>query len=256
MTSMALAIPHTPWVPEREASMSRLREQLRPCQSVFRYREFAHKAPNRVWSKELWDWAAASGASHLLQLQDDVQVCDYFWPHLANMLMCSQTKVIGLESVHHKAGVVLAGGSNWYTTADGLIGVGYILPITVLKAFLAWRDTQLVDGWVCDEDTLIGVYCLVSGTRIWHPVPTLIDHDTSLASTYGNDLHTNRRPLLTMVGQSGRWAPKSWFPPPGTVPHLGRFYSHTPDLARRLVRGIPPEVYRSMVEDVWRGEYQ
>ncbi len=268
MTTFALAIPHTPWIPERVASLRRLKGQLgidASCISyasatnfshhhgepTHGYREFRDREPNRAWSEKLWAWGLDTGAEYMVQLQDDVIVAPEFWTHLHAMVATWPDRIIGLESVHDMAPRVLEDGSHWYTTADMLIGVGYVIPRGTLALFLDWRR-HLVDGWECHEDTLLGVYCLATGTRIWHPVPTVIDHDVGLASTYGNDAHTHRRPTRTLArgGSCDGW------PRAQHTPHLGRFYSHTPQLARRIVRDVTREHYSRMVDDVWRGEYR
>jgi hypothetical protein len=93
--------------------------------------------------------------------------------------------------------------------------------------FLLWRQ-ELRQGAVesVTEDTLLGCFCLSTGHRIWHPIPTIIDHDTSIESTYGNEAHEHRRPSVTwkdsVLADAGEfWRPRS-------VPHLGRFYASTP----------------------------
>ena len=96
-------------------------------------------------------------------------------------------------------------------TADGLVGVGYVVPVPILKVFLEWRATNLCKGAVesVTEDTLLCVFGVVTGRRFLHPTPTIIDHDTSIASTYGNDAHGHRRPVVTwrdrMPGLDAEW---------------------------------------------------
>jgi hypothetical protein len=47
------------------------------------------------------------------------------------------------------------------------------------------------------EDTMLGLWCAVTRRKVYHPIPTPIDHDTSIPSTYGNDEHHYRKPLVT-----------------------------------------------------------
>jgi hypothetical protein len=235
-TTFALAIPHAPWKPERAPSLTRLVDGLSPApSSMVARRVFADREPNWSWSEKLWAWSAETGASHLLQLQDDVIVGPDFWPQLTAMVDAVSDQVIGLESV-------LAMGSPWYTTSDGLIGVGYLLPRQVTVELLHWRKTALrAEGYKrLNEDQLIGLFCFVTGRRIWHPVPTLIDHDIDLASTYGNDAHSHRRPAKSTV--RGDRAPESWRVT-SKPPYLGKFYGATPYMARQHVKGYSYERY-------------
>jgi hypothetical protein len=227
--TFAVGIPHTPWVPERAASMDRLIRDLgmplsreMVCAKLFQERE-----PNWSWSQKLWGWACSTGATHLLQIQDDVIVGPEFWPTLLAMVEAKPDDVIGLESV-------LGIGTQWYSTSDGLIGVAYVVPIRLLRDFITWRSTELrADGYkLLNEDTLLGLWCFVTGRRILHPSVTIVDHDTELASSYGNDRHSHRRPSRTTT--RGDAAPESWDGEPFPA---GRFYASTPRLARRYVKG-------------------
>jgi hypothetical protein len=238
--SFALGIPHTPWVPERVETLARLHTQLgldtpdAPHPAVFRL--FADKEPNWSWAERLWNWALGVDATHLLQLQDDVIVGAEFWPQLTAMVHAVPDQIIGLESV-------LDIGAPWYTTGDGLIGVGYVVPLPVLAHFLTWRRTQLRPGAVqaLNEDQLMGIYAFATGQRIFHPRPTIIDHDAEIASTYGNDRHSHRRPARSTV--RGDAPPASW-QPPEFIPHRAKFYGATPSICRRWVRGYSFERYR------------
>ena len=219
----ALAIPTTAdWVPERAASLERLKAQLghRPVY----YREFRDREPNWSWSGKMWEWGLSTGATHLVQLQDDVIVSDCFWQTLRRMVEAlEEDAIIGLESV-------LDIGRPWYCTGDGLIGVGCVIPREPLGYLLDFRRA-LRPGAIeaLNEDQLIGLYAHVAGRDIWHPVPTIIDHDVDIVSTYGNDHHTHRRPVKSAV--RGDALPESWAPVRPT-PRVPLVYGATPRLAR------------------------
>ena len=247
--TFALGIPHTPWNVERVASLSRLVDALSPSPpALVDRRVFGEREPNWAWSERMWRWALESRATHLLQIQDDVIVGPEFWDHLTAMVRAVPDEIIGLESV-------LAMGSPWYTTTDCLVGVGYVMPTRCarrsadhasLEELLEFRGelrgAEPHEGFKrINEDQLIGLYSFVRGTRIWHPCPTIIDHDTDLKSTYGNDAHTHRRPARSTV--RGDAAPESWSVP-GEVAHAGMFYRATPALCRQHVRGYSFERYR------------
>lgn len=249
MISVALAIPHAPWMPGRQESFERLKNGLLPMPSWTSNTVFAKPAKNCDWSHELWSWAVETGAEWLLQLQDDAIVAPAFWETVQAMLAAlpPDAEVVGLE-VAHPASVELAREHRWFTTCDMLIGVGYVVRTSALKEFLEWRSTKLKPGAIeaLTEDTMLGLWCMVTGRRIWHPLPTIIDHDTSLASTYQNDAHENRRPLVRW--DTGNWDEDDALPLTSwqfwinrrATPHLGRFYDATPNLAFQWVEGISP----------------
>lgn len=261
MVTISLAISHTPWVPERVESMARLRKQLgiapedteRPKFQPFAnlYLEMTDRAPNAVWSEKMWWWAVDTGADWCLFLQDDVEVAPNFWPALRAMLQAlgpasdigpRPVDVMCLEVAQPAAQALYDDGARWLTTSDALIGVGYVIRRKALAEFLEWRASKLKPGALdkggLTEDTMLGIWCLVTGRRIWGPLPTIIDHDTTIASTYGNDQHTNRRPLVRWdtVGPHDLESKATWTE--GPVRHIGRFYEASPYLAMRWVEGL------------------
>lgn len=272
--TISLSISHTPWIPERVESFERLRTQL--IESGWPWEEGpVHvedgKAPNWEWSGRMWKHAVKMGADWCLFLQDDVTVCPAFPKWIDAMLAffegpgmvvgwdAEDTKVrpanigaICLEVVHPAAQVAAAAGHPWFTTRDGVVGVGYLMPRKLLEEFLAWREARLEACKGINEDTLLGVWHLITGRNVLHPVPTPIDHDVELASTYpGNEAHANRRPLVRWDTFAGKLPGQpSEQPPDGTDPEHWRFREDIPHLGifpgwtlPHLARGAFPDDY-------------
>lgn len=217
---IALAIPHTPWVPERVASMQRLRTALdlsSPQQPIAHYREFTDREPNTVWAEKMWRWLVSTGAEWCLQLQDDVEVAPNFWPALRAMLgsLPSEAGIVGLTSVHPMASLEIARrGERWYRTPSQLVGWAYALRRDVLETFLTWRERPGVKQ--LNEDEQIANFATVSGLGVWHPTPAICDHDTGIKSNYGNDACTMRRPTVTWRAyQLGDIESVDWWRPNG-----------------------------------------
>jgi hypothetical protein len=266
VATLALGIPHTPWIPERVLSLTRLVDALSPAPPVMVARRvFGESEPNWSWAGKLWTWATETNATHLLQLQDDVVVGPEFWQALSAMVEAVPDQVIGLETVHPFAESLYRSGGTWLTTRDGLIGVGYVFPVGLLREFLRWRAETLRPNAVqqANEDQLIGIWTAATRRRVWHPVPTIIDHDTEISSTYGNDAHTHRRPVVTTVRGADWYARWDALPASreGRVPegvtrgirrstwsdvsravHIdGTFYRETASLCRRWVKNFTVE---------------
>lgn len=289
MTNISLSISHTPWIPERVESFGRLMSQLGLSKMLQEATQGASgflgpqvreagwtsltlvmdRAPNWQWSERMWSTPLALnagqqeiGADWHLFLQDDVQVAPRFREWLDAMLAgLDRPAVICLESVHPAAQLLSETGARWYTTRDGMVGVGYLLPTAELEDFLRWRSTELAPGAVerINEDTLLGLWCLVTGRKIWSPLPTPIDHDVSLKSVYGNDNHRNRRPLVrwdTISPVNGApWLeedvldPEFW-EPRSTDPHLGIWPMWgMPKLAREAVVGYSQARFEEDIAD-------
>ena len=202
--SIALAIPHTPWIPARVESFMRLRDALRldtrGDHEPEHMRTFSDRESNRVWSQRMFGWALDTGATHLLQLQDDAIVAPRFWPILYAMIEAQPDRIIGLEATHPLIPVQHRAGRRWYRD-HWLIGVGYVFPRVLLEKYVDWCDTQPKRVASTNEDSLISEWSHENGVPIYHPIPTIIDHDLGVPSTYGNDGHHEwsmyRKPLVT-----------------------------------------------------------
>lgn len=259
--TLSVAISHSPWVPERVESFKRLCTWLEignaPDWTCLNQHVSSHVAifqdrePNWSWSEKMWSWAASTAATHCLFLQDDVIPMPGFWDALQAMVEANPDAIIGLETAHPAAAVLRDEGANWMTTADGLIGVAYVMPRETLKKFLLWRSSALKPGAVeaVSEDSLIGLYAAWHGLRIWHPIPTIIDHDTTIASTYGNEGHKNRRPSVkwdedhTQLQSFEHWLPHS------AMPHLGLYYVATPALLEKWLKDSTPNQIQRVGQD-------
>lgn len=224
MTTIALGIPTTPWVPARVQSMGRLRAELLLSSATSgisnvkadHYREFADRAPNWVWSLDLWNWLHETGAEWCMQLQDDVMAAPCFWPALRAMLssLPKEAEIVGLSAVHPMAPEWARRGHRWYRTKALLVGWAYVIRRDALGEFLRVRE-RLVEkhGKKC-EDVLLGQFAAESEKYIWHPCPTIVDHDTSIPSSYDNDEHSTRRPQVTWrdFGEGSMTDPTWWRP--------------------------------------------
>lgn len=208
---LALSITHAPWILERAASLARLLEALDIGGPKAKAAGLAHfhlettKGPNWKWGEAQWQWAVEQDADACVFVQDDQTVPPRgdFWVILRAMLDAAGERLIGLHTRHPDAIDLAARGKHWLTTTE-MVGTGYVFPLHAsardsLQAFRAWRDRMGLE-WCrkTDEDTSIGEgWCKMTSRRIWHPIPTIIDHDTDLASTADNDLDPERRPVLT-----------------------------------------------------------
>ena len=194
----ALAIPHTPWIPERVESLNRLVSQINPELWASAYHVFGEQEPNYSWSRKLWRWGAEQDVTHLVQLQDDVTVAPNFWKALGAMVTARPDDIIGMQSAHPAFVEFAKDGVRWCKTQAWMVGVGYVIPMPVLRQLVDWRDAIPVDlAQAMNEDDLLGQFAIKHGLWIYHPIPTIIDHDTTIASSYANDNHRFRRPLVT-----------------------------------------------------------
>jgi len=215
LPNVALAVPHTPWVPERAASMLRLRDALQEGGGeglrVY-YREFTERKKINLWARDMWEWLAHQPVEWCVQLQDDVMIAPRFWDHLRAMLSAlpDEAGIIGLASTHPMAPEMARRGHRWYRTPAMLVGWAWAIRRPVLRHFLS---TLTDEPFKC-EDAKMGQYAACYGHDVWHPCPTIVDHDTTIKSTYANDQHSTRRPQCTWrdYGEASMSDPSWWSP--------------------------------------------
>jgi hypothetical protein len=284
--TIALAVPWCPWIPERRESMARLRYALGICSEYDRnepqaftsatsgatagYREFGDKLPNDVWSEQVFTWLASTDADWCMQIQEDAVIPPNFWACVRAIIEAAPegTDIIGLHVCHPFAEHLAKEGSRIFTSAEGLVGVCYLVRGSAMREFVEWRKTKLADGWrtptppkglpSITEDTMLGMFALSTGRRVLHTIPAIVDHDTEMKSVWGNDDHENRRPRVRWdapeyLGKS--WTPKdledpAWWKGGPSIPHVGRLHEATPRLCRRWVEGFDHAAYvRAQADD-------
>ncbi len=240
---IAVAIVHAAHIPERVPLYERLRDQLfadwADSQDFLDVYDGTHLETTRgkhyVWLPPILDWAAErQRATHLLTLQDDQTVSPKFWSQLRAMVEGRPDEVICLHNGHPSARRVFVEGKPGYHTFDGMVGQGHIEPIGVVSEFRRWRLSEVRTGMLqqITEDMLFGMFCMARRLSIFHPVPTLIDHDLTVPSTNeGFDDHLYRKPQVTWKELDRLPHPADaeltlsdpvWWGQP--VEHIGRFY--------------------------------
>jgi hypothetical protein len=255
--TFALAIPHCPWVEGRTKSLDRLRYALGYAAdedevdrsrytadaTAARFGEyckafavFQEKEPTASWSERLWSWFESKGdVTHALQLQDDDRVSPNFWPALSALVQAFPDDVIALHSMHTGARTLAREGIHAYSTTDGIVGTGYVIPKSAQPAFKGWREHELKPGsrHQVSEDTVLAMFCMSTGRRIVSPCPTIIDHDLTIPSSAGPERERQdfRRPAVTwedldLLGGELRdlESPEYWLAGGGPV-NLGTFYA-------------------------------
>lgn len=204
---VAISVAHAAHVPERADRCKRMLGQLGFFRGdwsgtiVHSAHIETHRGPPHEWSLRQWQGALADErAAHALLLNDDLILCDDFLATLERVIEARPNHIINLYNTHALAHEAVRRGLSWLTSVDGLIGNAYVLPVPALRAFLDWRENALTTGTVeeLSEDQLLNLWAMANGFLIWHTVPALVDHDTSIPSCYGNI--QMRRPAVGPVG--------------------------------------------------------
>jgi hypothetical protein len=190
---IALCIPHAAHIPERVDALKRLRDRLWASDPYYipgpsdAVEIIERDGPCRqdVWSERMWSKALATDATHIVGLADDTIVAPFFWSALRLLLTLRPDHIISLASEHPRGPQTIRDGFAWYRCKTWVAGWGYVLPRRVLEGLMVWRKEQSPDmlaTW--GEDMLINEYaCRVLDEESWHPCPTIVKHDHSLART-------------------------------------------------------------------------
>lgn len=210
----------------RDQAMSRLESQLHPDLLVH---VESRKATNAEWSINMWmetlKLARLYGKKFCLFLQDDTVLASEFWEQVPRMMEAQPTQVVCLHTPHP---AFLAAYQDeqtpWAISYDALVGNGYFMPTECLVQFLRWRASALrmEARLLYPEDAQIALWCMATRRPIYHPMPSPIDHDTDVPSTYGHDKSPNRRPTVRFSGAP--W-PDRWDGKPPAV--VGLVYAAT-----------------------------
>jgi hypothetical protein len=181
--------------------MQRVRDQLAKSGKPDFYLEFTERATNKEWPRRCQEWALSTGADYILSIQDDTLQAPNFWPALRAMLVALPDRlVLGLSAVNPKGPEIARQGHRFYATRSHLVGWGHLMDRETIREFLAWQgaNPERVDAE--NEDQLINSFVGDTGRISWHPVPSILDHDVSVDSVYGNTDHTHRRSTVTWHG--------------------------------------------------------
>jgi SAM-dependent methyltransferase len=187
----SIHILHNPRRPERVKSLTRLTKAVGGFPAI-------HDDPgsDAQFNEYRWEWAiGCTQDSHAVFLDDDVEVCPNFREAVAKVIAAKPGEVIGLHAIHPQCALAGRAGEQWVTSDDATYGPAMIIPIPVLREFLEWRRAALKPEEVArggpqgnvGSDVLVGLFCMESGRKVWHPVPTLTDQDASIPSNFGHD---------------------------------------------------------------------
>jgi hypothetical protein len=189
MSQIALCIPHAPHMPGRIESMARLKATIDnsdgPGNDLVRI--FADREPHWRWSRKMWRWGLDTGMLHLVQLQDDALVPPNVLAvlHALHAGAPAKADVVALFGVHPIGRELARTGMRWHRSRAWVLGIGYSLSRRFLEGFVPWVEANDARARVTCEDALINAYCVENGIDVYHPLPSVVEHDIGVPSTWG-----------------------------------------------------------------------
>ncbi len=194
MVKVAIVVAHAGFLHERQATLSRLRDQIGPGQYVAVSQQREHAS---TWSKRLYTVGAATGADFVCFLNDDVTVAPDFVDVLTAMHSAHPNEVLALHTTFPMAEDLDAACQRWFRSY-WVTGPAYSMPMTRLRALQAY--IARLPRWFTEsrnEDNVAMQWLWSEQTPAWHQIPAVVKHDVTVPSSLGYDHHPLRQPLYT-----------------------------------------------------------
>ena len=184
---------------DRVASMARLRAQLGTWPDE--YREFSEVEPHPDWSKRMWTWGrdvcAGDPTAIALFLQDDVIVPENLYAILQALYSVWPSGIVNLIGAHPVARELARQGGRAYRSRAFLLGLGYSVSADIIPEFVAFRERNEQAARMRSEDSFLALFAVETGRDVLHPMPSLVEHDLSVSSTWSADNHGNRKAIIS-----------------------------------------------------------
>lgn len=236
-----IAVMHAAFEPARGATLAALLERLGGEGPRVHVERDHDRAGAWAVARRCWERGLASGASHVIVMNDDALPCLGFRDVARAAIAGNPREVLCFYSNHPTdTANVLVGP--WRTSVDGLVGVACAMPASEVRAFLAWHDESFIGDY--SDDGRINLWAMCTRRLIWTTLPSLVDHQLPTGSLVGNAGGQHRRPVVPplddMTKCEWRTVARS---------HVGRVYWASHFMLLRHVRpehwwrhGIPTRV--------------
>jgi hypothetical protein len=186
----AIVITHAAFDDDRHQALNRLTSQLRveaPKLPVLIAQDTERKGSLWCW-REAMLLGLATEATHIVWLPDDAVVCKDFGEILTACIEARPDDVFDCY-VNHEGAREL--GTLWYSTPDGYVGMGGVMPRALLVEHLAWRArVKLPDTY--SNDGGVNLWAMATRRPVFKTAWTLVQHDDTLPSLDGNGGHAFR----------------------------------------------------------------
>ncbi len=140
----------------------------------------------------LWCWRKAmelgledEHTTHVVWLPDDAILCKDFGKILLACIECRPNDVFDCFVNHPKASEI---ETLWYTTLDGYVGLGGVMPRALLQEHLAWRDAHPELASTAN-DAGVNLWAMATRRPIYKTAYSLVTHDHRMTSLDG---HSNQ----------------------------------------------------------------
>lgn len=176
---VSVAIMHADWKADRVASVQNILQGLRHS-----YVRVIKATPGAgVWDTAQKAWQAyPEGATHHIVLQDDIQLCQFFWQNAMSAIVSRPDHVLSFFCLRkppmEKA---KAAASSWCWGMDAAYGPASAMPTHQIPNMLEWQK-KFVKPEYDHDDNRIGLYARATGQGVWVTAPSLVQHGSCKSS--------------------------------------------------------------------------
>ena len=220
-----LGIPHAAHLHDRAAGMARLRAQLGDwTKDPSTYFEVTDKLPHPDWSRQLWekgrDLTVGDPTAQFVTIQDDVVIPENFAQILQALYTIWPDRIVSLFNVHPISRELARAGGKMYRSRAFVLGIGYSIPGSLMAEFCDFRARNEKAARMRSEDSFVALWAVETGRDIYHTLPSIVEHDVSMPSTWAADNHGNRTARVSFRDYSPAELAREDFWVHGGVPRL------------------------------------
>lgn len=197
----AWAVERRPWVQSIFAEADQANQEVSLIQDTKR---------EGVWptAKRAWE-AIDIGATHHLVLQDDVVLCPNFFEVVKEVIAARPNHPIGPFTRRGACVEAAARGEFWATIDGGAWGPAFILPVPMLREYLAWERVNVRTNFPHDDERL-AMFLTATKRPSWATVPSLVEHVATRSLMGHNGKRESRvsfqQPGLLAKARAAGWA--------------------------------------------------
>ena len=204
---LGIYVMHCPLIVGRPEAMAKIQRQLEDDLGPMATRsssiygavrlDFERRGP---WStaRRCWEGGLEAGAEFIVVLNDDALLPKGFAQAALDALEAANTRSprdpVCFYTAHPRAEEAHKAGCAFYSTPDGLVGVGCGMHRQNVLEFLAWHDANFTGEHT--DDGRVNLWAMATGRRVLTTLPSLVGHQLPDESTVGNTHHDFRTPAV------------------------------------------------------------
>lgn len=139
-------------------------------------------------ARACWDEAVSSGVDFAIVLNDDAWLPRGFAYAALRALQRAHHRAPGAPvcfyTAHPRAPEAMGADCSFYSTPDGLVGVGCGMHRDAIVDFLSWHDRSFLGEHT--DDGRVNLWAMATKRRVLTTLPSLVGHQLPEESTVGN----------------------------------------------------------------------